>query len=1116
VKKVSFISCYMDVSREFGCASGRVCMLLPFLMIVAAVGTWVEIRVAIYGIAAAAISAIFVALTYGVARVSEGRAKPARFASLHQLAEALVSTSDDTLVLLDLNGRLLMESMGSIGLLRQREFTNQPDGADWLEGWRGEDAPAARDAFSDTLAGRQMCFAGYRPSVDGIPRWWASAFYPLRDEDNEVKAVFCRSRDVTNKTLALRQAGEAATLLSDIDRYMPLVFWSTSADFSKIFHISSGFERMWQIPVATLYSDVTVWHSRVSSEGLNELKCAMRKMARDSMPTETEFPLLLDGGVVRWVRVTSSPVGVPGSSSRVISVCADITEERARMAELHRLANIDVLTGMANRHALTEYLASRCKDTLPFSLLMTDVDRFKVLNDTAGTVLADRLLRDIAAAMADVLWPGTFMARQGGDEFAIVIPGDHSQIDCADIFEKLRGSVAHSLLLGDALTEITLSAGIARFPEHGRTPEALMSSADIAMYAAKKSGRDTFRLFGVNENALLTGFEVERDLRHAMTRGEFELYYQPLFGTATEEMVSVEALIRWNRRGRAMVPPSIFIPMLEDTGLIREVGQWVFDEGVSQIEKWRERCGRPIAISINVSAKQLHDPTLPARFAGVAALHGVLSREITLEITESVLVEPADSCRAVLDELKRLGFRIALDDFGTGFSSLSCLTDLQPDTLKLDKSLVDRIDDNVSAKTLVLGVIGLARTLHMAVVAEGVERRTQLAVLATAGCEVVQGFLLGRPEKANDFFRNFLLAPPIRSREIDTVVPSQFQETNAVDIRFCPIVNLWPATGLTIADGDADMNLEILKQAVLDSRDGITISDNRKKDAPLIFVNPAFERLTGYTSEEVINRNCRFLQSGDRDQTELGAVQQAMRDGEYCLATLRNYRKDGSMFWNELSISPIFDMQGIVTHFIGIQKDVTARVLIQQQLRDKNQSLEEMRSHLERLSMTDSLTGIYNRRFFDSQLDIQSRISRRNGQSLTLMMVDVDHFKSFNDIYGHPAGDVALQRIANSLDQSFLRASDFVARYGGEEFVLLSTGMTHEQATYRAGMLCKRVENLQIPHAASSSGYLTVSIGFAVQVIAADEDAGALVSAADQAMYAAKQNGRNRSVSFAT
>ena len=189
------------------------------------------------------------------------------------------------------------------------------------------------------------------------------------------------------------------------------------------------------------------------------------------------------------------------------------------------------------------------------------------------------------------------------------------------------------------------------------------------------------------------------------------------------------------------------------------------------------------------------------------------------------------------------------------------------------------------------------------------------------------------------------------------------------------------------------MNLEILKQAVLDSRDGITISDNSNADQPLIFVNPAFERLTGYVSEEIINRNCRFLQNSDRDQPGLQAVQQAIRDGEYCLATLRNYRKDGSMFWNELSISPIYDIGGSVTHFIGIQKDVTARVLIQQQLRDKNQSLEEMRLHLERLSVTDSLTGIYNRRFFDSQLDVQWRISRRNGQALTLMLVDVDHFK---------------------------------------------------------------------------------------------------------------------------
>ena len=1115
-RKRSFVSCYMGVFRESSGTFKNLCMFLPLWIFVAAIGTWFEIRIAIDGIAAAAISATFVALTYGLASASEGRIKRTRLAPIQQLTEALLSTSEDTLVLLDLAGRLITESAGSVGLIHQREFTSRPAGSNWFEAWKGDDAFASREAFSGALAGRQMCFSGYQPTAAGIPKWWISAFYPLRDKDNKVKAVFCRSRDVTNKTLALRQAEEAATLLSDIDVYMPLVFWSTSTDFSKVFHVSSGFERMWQIPVATLYSDATAWQSRVTLEDLDKLKCAMRKMAHDTLPTETEFPLLLDGGVIRWVRVNSSPVGMPGSSKRVVSVCVDITEERMRIAELHRLANADVLTGMANRHALTEYLTSSCQETLPFSLLLAGVDRFKILNDTAGTVLADRLLRDIAVAMADVLWPGTFMARQGGDEFAFVIPGDHSQKDCAEIFEQLRGSVAHSLRLGDAPMEITLSAGIAKFPEHGRTPEALVSSADIAMYAAKKSGRDTFRLFGANESALLAGFELERDLRHAMTRGEFELFYQPLFRTATEEMISVEALIRWNRLGHDMVLPSIFIPLLEDSGLIREVGQWVFDEGVRQIAKWRESCGRLVPISINVSAKQLHDPNLPARFARVAAINDVLNSQITLEITESVLVEPADSCRAILNELKRLGFRIALDDFGTGFSSLSCLTDLQPDTLKLDRSLVERIDENASAKTLVVGVIALASTLGMAVVAEGVERRTQLAVLATAACEVVQGYLLGRPERASDLFGNFLWTSPFRPPGMDIVVPSDSQEPNTIDIPFSPVSNLGSAAALKIGDAQADMNLEILKQAVLDSRDGITISDNRTNDQPLIFVNPAFERLTGYVSEEIINRNCRFLQNGDRDQPELQAVQQAIRDGEYCLATLRNYRKDGSMFWNELSISPIYDIGGSVTHFIGIQKDVTARVLIQQQLRDKNQSLEEMRLHLERLSVTDSLTGIYNRRFFDSQLDVQSRISRRNGQALTLMMVDVDHFKSFNDIYGHPAGDVALQRIAASLDQSFLRASDFVARYGGEEFVLLSSGMSQKQGVYWASTLCERVERLRIPHAASTTGYLTISIGFSVQVIAADEDAGALVSAADQALYAAKHNGRNRSFSSVT
>ena len=306
------------------------------------------------------------------------------------------------------------------------------------------------------------------------------------------------------------------------------------------------------------------------------------------------------------------------------------------------------------------------------------------------------------------------------------------------------------------------------------------------------------------------------------------------------------------------------------------------------------------------------------------------------------------------------------------------------------------------------------------------------------------------------------------------------------------------------------MNLEIMKQAVHDSRDGITISEKRDGGNPLIFVNPAFERMTGYAFEDITQIDCRYLQNDDRDQPVISAIRDAIAKGEYCLATLRNYRRDGSMFWNELSLSPIFGRDGQVTNYIGIQKDVTARVLVEQQLLGKNRTLEHFAEHMAELAMKDGLTGVYNRRFFDTQLEIQEKIALRTKTALTLILVDIDHFKEFNPHYGHPGGDAALRAVAYSLNQSFTRASDFVARFGGEEFAILSTGLSEENAKRFAQALCERIGSLRIPHAGAPLGYLTISAGYAVQTYEDHDLPAALVERADQALYLAKSRGRGQ------
>lgn len=309
-----------------------------------------------------------------------------------------------------------------------------------------------------------------------------------------------------------------------------------------------------------------------------------------------------------------------------------------------------------------------------------------------------------------------------------------------------------------------------------------------------------------------------------------------------------------------------------------------------------------------------------------------------------------------------------------------------------------------------------------------------------------------------------------------------------------------------------EISASLLARAVDQSVDGITIADARQPDMPLIYVNAGFEKMTGYREAEVLGKNCRFLQGDEQAQPARQVLREAISKGEGCIVMLRNYRKDGTLFFNEFNISPVKDEAGEITHYIGVQKDVTARVEMLKHMRQSKQELQIANQQLGILALTDGLTGISNRRHFDEQFATLLSTAQRSKLSLAVLMIDLDHFKRYNDLYGHQAGDDCLRQVAGCIAQSFQRPSDCVARYGGEEFAVVSFGMSREDLQMHALQLCDKVRALNLPHLDAPQGKVTISVGAVVRIPKRDTTGMALLKLADAALYAAKQQGRDRVV----
>lgn len=306
---------------------------------------------------------------------------------------------------------------------------------------------------------------------------------------------------------------------------------------------------------------------------------------------------------------------------------------------------------------------------------------------------------------------------------------------------------------------------------------------------------------------------------------------------------------------------------------------------------------------------------------------------------------------------------------------------------------------------------------------------------------------------------------------------------------------------------------ELLAKVVDQSVDGIIIADTGKPGNPTIYVNRGFEHMTGYRAHEVLGKNCRFLQGEEHDQPGLEVIREAIKKGENCIVILRNFRKDGTLFWNEFSLSPVKDEAGKVTHFIGVLKDVTARADMLKHLRQSKLELQQANQKLSILALTDGLTGISNRRHFDEQALALLSMAQRTKVSLAVLMIDIDHFKQYNDHYGHAAGDACLIEVGKVIAAAFQRPGDCAARYGGEEFAVVSLGVSLEEMQQHAQQLREQVMALDIPHLKSKYARITVSIGVVAHLPKRENSISMLLKKADDALYVAKERGRNCVVS---
>lgn len=672
-----------------------------------------------------------------------------RFRDSEERIRAVIDHASDGIIAFDSDGRISTYNPGAavlFGYPQEEVLGLRID--DLISGWDPSRAHELSAASPDIAA---EC-VGLTKDGESFPAEITVSRMKQVNGPNVYSAII---RDITARKLTEEKLRESEERYALASRGANDGLWDWNLKTNSVY-----FSSRWKEIIGATEEDIGTspeeWFDRVHPRDIE----ALRKTLNDHLEGRTSFfesehRVKHASGEYRWV--LSRAVAVrdeQGVASRLAGSQTDVTNRKHAEKQLRYDALHDQLTGLPNRSYFMAQLenaraAASQQSPALFSLLFLDVDRFKVVNDSLGHLIGDQLLVAIAGRLKACVRPGDSVCRLGGDEFAVLAERISGVDDATRLAERIQEKLQEPLRVNGHEVFAAVSIGIALSSDGRRSAEEMLRNADIAMYRAKSQGRGRYELFDRRMHAhAVEVLQIETDLRRAVERNEFVLHYQPILDLVERRVLSCEALLRWNHPRRGLIYPGQFVSIAEETGLINEISRWLLKEACNQNRAWRDAGLPPICVSVNISPRQFVHQDVAGLVEGCLADAGLEPSSLQLELTEGALMESSETSLGPLTRLYRRGVQISLDDFGTGYSSLVYLRRFPIHNIKIDQSFVKRVPADSGDVAVVAGLIGLAHTLGLRVIAEGVETPAQLEFLRDNGCDAVQGYLLGRPRDA--------------------------------------------------------------------------------------------------------------------------------------------------------------------------------------------------------------------------------------------------------------------------------------------------------------------------------------------------------------------------------